>query len=388
MRCDLNVPLAQGVIQDASRIKASLPSISYLQERRARLVILSHLGRPKGERIKELSLAPVARKLSELLGNPVKYAEDCVGPHAQAARQQLGEGEIVLLENLRFHPEETQNDSGFAQKLAQGADLFVNDAFGALHRAHASVDAVSQYVPKAAMGFLVEKEVHALKRLVLDPPRPYVALMGGAKVSDKLALLQSFLPRVDSMLLGGAMAFGFLRAQGHATGLFPLDDEQVNLASALLKEFPDKIKLPLDFVLSASFDAKKRQAASLKVAAFDAIPPNYYALDIGPKSIESFTKFFLSAKSIFWNGPMGVFEIEATAKGTLAMAHAIARAKSHAWSVAGGGDSIAAIGKAGCMLDFSHISTGGGAATAFLEGARLPGLDALSDALDAKEKKD
>ncbi|WP_283132923.1 phosphoglycerate kinase [Rhizohabitans arisaemae] len=373
VRADLNVPLSQGEITDDGRIKASLPTIRALSERGARVIVCAHLGRPKGEVKPELSLAPVAERLAELLGRPVRLAADTAGESARAAAAGLADGEVALLENLRFEPGETSKDdaerAAFADRLAGLAELYVGDGFGAVHRKHASVYDVPRRLPHAAGG-LVLAEVEVLRRLTEDPARPYAVVLGGAKVSDKLGVIASLLDRVDLLLVGGGMMFTFLAAQGHGTGSSLLEADQIDRCREFLAS--GKIVLPVDTVVADRFAAD----ADHRVVDVDAIPDGWMGLDIGPRTAALFAERLADARTVFWNGPMGVFEFDAFANGTRVVAEALV--KSDALTVVGGGDSAAAVRALGLPEDgFSHISTGGGASLEYLEGKTLPGLSAL-----------
>jgi phosphoglycerate kinase len=370
MRVDFNVPLAPGgkEITSDKRIKASLPSIQYALEHGAALILASHLGRPKGKPNPELSLAPCAERLSMLLGKPVAMAPDCVGPQVEAMLPKPGE--VLLLENLRFHPEEEKNDPAFSRQLAALCDVYVNDAFGSAHRAHASTVGMIAYVKQAAAGLLMDKELEYLTKVTKNPERPCVAILGGAKVSDKIEVIQNLIKVVDRLLIGGAMAYTFLRALGQSTGKSLVEEDKIELAKELLAANSDKLMLPLDHVV----------ASELKVGAenqvVDHIPDGKMGLDIGPKTITEYSKVIAGARTIIWNGPMGVFEMPPFDKGTVALAKAVAA--SGAVSVVGGGDSEKAVKSAGVADKISHISTGGGASLEFLGGVELPGVAALT----------
>lgn len=377
LRVDFNVPLdEEGKIRDDTRIKSSLPTINYLIEKKAKLITASHLGRPKGKYDPKLSLKPVAGRLSELIGREVILAPDVIGDEALKLKKGLREGQVLLLENLRFHAEETANDSCFAQHLAQEVDYYVNDAFGSCHRAHASVVAITQYVRKSAAGFLLEKEVEYLSKAIHSPRKPYVAILGGAKVSDKIPVIENLLNKADSILIGGAMAYTFFKAQGFEVGRSLVEEDKIDLAAHLLSRAEEKkvnIYLPSDHRVAA----EKEPGAEVKTVDSFPIPPNLMALDIGPKTIEKYSEIIAKAKTIFWNGPLGVFEIDEFSQGTMEIAKAVA--KSQAISIVGGGDSVAAVYKAGVTEKISHISTGGGASLEFIANETLPGIEALAE---------
>jgi phosphoglycerate kinase len=371
IRVDFNVPLANGGkdITSDKRIRASLPTIQYALEHGAGVVLASHLGRPKGKRNPEMSLAPVAERLSELLGRPVKLAPDCVGPECEALRP--ARGEVLLLENLRFHPGEEANDPEFSRKLAALADVYVNDAFGSAHRPHASTVGIISSVPFAAAGLLLDRELEWLTRVTHNPERPCIALLGGAKVSDKIEVIQNLSKVVDQLLIGGAMAYTFLRAQGQSTGKSLVEEDKVELARSLLASGGGKILLPSDHVVVREV----KPGAAHEVVT--TIGPDEIAVDIGPKTIEQYSLAIRGAKTIIWNGPMGIFEMPPFDKGTVELAKVVA--ESGAVSVVGGGDSEKAIKSAGVADKISHVSTGGGASLEFLAGLELPGVAALSD---------
>jgi phosphoglycerate kinase len=371
IRVDFNVPLAPGdqEITSDKRIKASLPSIQYALEQGAGLVLASHLGRPKGKWNPEMSLKPVAARLSELLDRPVKMAPDCVGP--EVAAMKPAPGEILLLENLRFHPEEEKNDPAFAKQLASLCDVYVNDAFGTAHRAHASTVGIIQFVPQAAAGLLMDKELEYLGKATTNPARPCVAILGGAKVSDKIEVIQNLMKFVDKLLIGGAMAYTFLKAKGQPTGNSLVEADKVDLAKELLASAGDKLVLPLDHVVAAEL----KEGAEHETV--ETIPDGKMGVDIGAQTVAAFSAVIATAKTIIWNGPMGVFEKKPFDAGTVALAKAVAA--SGAVSVVGGGDSEKAIKNAGVADKISHISTGGGASLEFLSGIQLPGVAALTD---------
>ena len=376
VRVDYNVPMDKaGNITDDTRISATLPTLRYLLEHGASLILGAHFGRPKNGPAPEFSLAPVATHLSSLLGKEVKFAADCVGPVAEAAAQALQPGEVLMLENLRFHSEEEKNDPLFAKGLAALADIAVNDAFGVSHRAHASVEGITKFLPAVA-GFLMEKELDFLGRAVTNPERPYVAIIGGAKVSDKIGVIANLLTKVDALLIGGGMANTFIAAQGFSVGKSLVEPDKIPLAKDLIAQAKTsgvKLLLPSDVVVAEKFAAD----AANRVVAVDAIGPEEMALDIGPASSAAFAEALANAKTIVWNGPMGVFEMDAFAKGTEFVAQAVAH--SQAVSIVGGGDSVAALEKVGLADQITHISTGGGASLEFLEGKVLPGVAALAD---------
>ena len=375
VRVDFNVPMNEsGEITDDLRIRTVLPTLRYLVEQRARVIICTHMGRPKGQRVEKFSLAPVAALTAEMLGRPVPLAPDCIGDEVAAAVAALKDGDCLMLENLRFHPEEEKNDAAFSRQLASVADVYVNDAFAVSHRAHASVVGVTAHVPEKAAGFLLQKEMEYFQRTIGTPQRPLVAIVGGAKVSGKLEALQNMLGRVDRMIIGGAMANTFLKSQGYNVGASKVEDDLLETARQLLvqaREQGIKVYLPVDVIAADRFAP---DAVSKQVTIQD-IPDNWMALDIGPASVVLFNEALADAKTIVWNGPMGAFEMDAYARGTMALAHTVA--SSHALSVTGGGDSNAAVKQSGEAENISYMSTGGGAFLMLMEGKELPGIKAL-----------
>ena len=373
VRCDFNVPLNDDLsISDDTRIVAAVPTITYLMGQGAAVILCSHLGRPKGKVVESMRLTPVAQRLSELLGVDVKMADDCIGAEVEAAAAALGAGEVLLLENLRFYPEEEKNDAAFAERLAKLADVFVNDAFGTAHRAHASTAGVADYVPAVA-GMLIEKELAFLGQAVSDPERPFVAILGGAKVSDKIKVIDNLLTKADKLLIGGGMANTFFKAQGLEMGDSLVEADSLDVAAELMAKGGDKLVLPVDMVLADAF----AEDAATKVVPVGDVAAGWRILDIGPETIKLFAEQVGQAKTVVWNGPMGVFEMAPFAEGTFGVARALAA--SSATSIVGGGDSAAAIAQAGLTDQIDHVSTGGGASLEFLEGAELPGIAVIAE---------
>ncbi|MCX6563384.1 MAG: phosphoglycerate kinase [Candidatus Aminicenantes bacterium] len=375
VRVDFNVPLNdKAEIRDDTRIKASLPTINYLLAKGARLVLASHLGRPKGKFDPKMSLKPVAARLGALIGREVIFAPDCVGDEVDKLKAGLEDGQVLLLENLRFHEGETKNDPRFSKRLAAGIDLFVNDAFGSSHRAHASVVGIIDFVPKCAAGYLMRLEVEYLRKAIHSPAKPYVAILGGAKSEDKIPVIENLLNKADTILIGGAMAYTFLKAQGHAVGRSLVEADKLEIALSILAKAKDKnvdFLLPIDHVLAVSIESR----AVAKITDVYPFPEEMMGVDIGPRTIAQYAEIIAKAKTIVWNGPLGVFETPAFAQGTVKIAQAVAA--SGAISIIGGGDSIAAVAKAGVSDKITHISTGGGASLEYLAFETLPGIEAL-----------
>ncbi|MFC1556570.1 phosphoglycerate kinase [candidate division KSB1 bacterium] len=377
VRVDFNVPLDKnGRITDDSRIHAALSTIRKIIKDGGRAILMSHLGRPDGQVVDSMRLTPAANRLSEILGQPVIMAPDCIGPEVEHLINSMKNGECMVLENLRFHKEETDNDPEFAKKLSALGDIYVNDAFGTAHRAHASTEGITRYFDIAASGYLLQKEITYLANVMADPARPFIAVIGGAKISGKIDVIANLLKRVDRLLIGGGMMFTFLKAQGFEIGNSLLEEDRIKMAREILRLSENKLSLPVDCIVAESFDP----GADVRTVAVEEIPIEWYGMDIGPETVRKYYKYIIEAKTIIWNGPMGVFEMDPFARGTFEIAQAISDStEAGAVSVIGGGDSASAVKKANLDAKMTHISTGGGASLEMLEGKVLPGLAALTD---------
>jgi phosphoglycerate kinase len=374
IRVDFNVPLDQkNEVADDTRIVLSLPTLRYVMEAGGRAIVASHLGRPKGKKDPKYTLSPVATRLSQLLGKKVALADDCTGEEVQKQVSGMQEGQVLLLENLRFHPEEEKNEETFSRALASLCEVYINDAFGAAHRAHASTEGITHYVQEVAAGFLMKKEVESLEKALVNPQKPYVAILGGAKVSDKIGVIENLLEKVTTLLIGGGMAYTFLKAKGFNVGKSLVEENQIEFSLEMIRKAEGKVKflLPSDHIAAERMDPQAKK----QVVRNEKIPSDWVCLDIGPETVKTFSEEIKSAKTVVWNGPMGVFEMEPFSHGTFAIAKTLA--SSSAFSIVGGGDSVSAVNKAGVAEKISHISTGGGASLEFLEGKKLPGIEAL-----------